>query len=485
MNYRRMLLLSMFFLLMILPLYFIYQHFMRLMNVAGVRKPDVVLITIDTLHYAALGAYGNSLVQTPFIDSLALRSVQFPRGYAPIPTTGPSHTTLLTGRSPASHRVFRNAIRYSGNFKTLARVFHDMNYRTAAFVSGYSLTAKVSGLDSGFDFYDDSWSESQLERDGSDAVDACISWLDTSDRTKPFFLWIHLFDPHSPYQEREPFIRTIRNMPARGNPEENSSDETAERYARHVEDARKNKDFMVLVRNPMTTEADQESVDRHWTAYLSEVSYVDSVLARLKRYLQQTNHWERSLVMLTADHGEGFDHDYFFAHGDRLWESAVKVPWILKTPLSSKPTLARSVMRHEDLFPTCMSIAGFDLPVPGLEGVDLKTIMELNLVGVTSSWTACAPPLPRKNFSQGLVVSIYNHHFKLIRTLGRAEEELFHLTDDPGETTDVSVQYPKMKERLSTTLDKIIARSGYPRAVDFDPAEIKEEEKLRSLGYIQ
>ncbi|MBN1878681.1 sulfatase [bacterium] len=486
MNFRRMILFSACLLFLIVPLYMTYQYFIQLMNVSGVRKPDVFLITVDTLQHAAVGSYGNSAVNTPFIDSIAKHGVLFPRGYAPIPTTGPSHTTILTGRSPSSHRVFRNAMKYGNEFPTLAKVFHDMGYRTAAFISGYSLTARVCGLDQGFDDYDDAWSEKQLERDAMDSIGSCMKWLNATDRFEPCFIWLHLFDPHAPYQERTPYIRLLRNGSVSHEMVDHSTGEQAAKYAQNVENAIQKQDFMVLVNNPMTTRTDKETLQRNWTAYLSEVCHVDRALLELKRYLQATDRWDRSLIIFTADHGEGFDHDYYFAHGDRLWESSVRVPWIVRFPLDrAKNTIARAIARHEDVFPTALSIAGIDLPFTGLQGTDLRMSMEMNLVGVTTSWVTIAPPLPRKDLNQGLMVAAYDHSFKLIRTVESGEELLFQVRVDPGETQEASEQNSVVKERLAKVLDRVVSHGRLPRSIDFDPGEIKEQDKLRSMGYIQ
>jgi len=486
MSYHRIAIFSVFLAILLVPLYFAYNYFGKLVEYTGVTHPNVLIITIDTCQYGALGSYGNPDVYTPFIDRFARNGILFPRGYSPIPTTGPSHTTILTGRSPVNHGVFRNAMKYSGEHVTLAKLMNDSGYRTAAFVSGYSITAKTSGLGIGFDEYDDKWSEYKLERDADAAVKSCINWIN-QDSEKPFFIWINLFDPHTPYEEREPLIRSIRKEDfIRQKVQQNYSDSQIKRYRENVDKALDARDFMVLTKHPMATKTDSETMDSNWTAYLSEVSYVDSKLDLLKRSLMESGDWVRSLVILTSDHGEGFDHNYFFAHGDRLWESAVRVPWLMKVPMGKvKNQISKSIVRHEDIFPTVQTYCNINLPVPGLEGHDLKDTITYNVPGMTSRWMTIAPPLPRKDISQGLVVAAYDPHFKLIRMDSTGEESLYLLTADPAELEEVSDKYPEIRKRLSDMVGDYIGNNGIPVTSDATAEESEQSEQLKSLGYIQ
>jgi arylsulfatase A-like enzyme len=486
MKYRRLCVyLACLLLFLILPLYYAYDYFLQLQDLTGVYHPDVLLITVDTFQAGAVGAYGNPDVYTPFSDVLSRKGVIFPRAYAPVPTTGPSHTTILTGQSPLTHRVFRNAMKYDRTHITLAEILRGAGYQTAAFVSGYSLTARTCGLDPGFDVYDDAWSKTHLEQDAADAIASCSAWLNAID-SGPFFVWLHLFDPHAPYQDRQPFVRALRKENAGKHEKVAYAEDTISKYAEHAEKARAAGDFMVLVQNPMTTVTDPETLHKNWTAYLSEVSYADHALLQLQRILQKKDRWDRTLVILTGDHGEGFDHDYFYAHGDRLWESAVHVPWIVRFPLNRVDNrIARAVARHEDIFPTTVSICRIDGPDTPVEGFDLKKTMELNSTGVTVSWITVAPPLPREALSKGLVLAAYNPHFKLVRTVDLNENMLFNITNDPSEEVDVSDQHSQLKAILNRQLDLVLETRDLPRNVDFDPGEIREMEKLRSLGYVQ
>jgi len=486
MSYHRILMFSVFLIMILAPLHYAYNYLEKVIEYTGISHPGVILVTIDTCQYAALGSYGNPDVYTPFIDRFSRHGVIFPRGYSPIPTTGPSHTTMMTGRSPVTHGVFRNAMKYSGKYVTLAKLMKDSGYRTAAFVSGYSVTERSSGLGIGFDYYDDKWAGNKLERDADDAVKACAEWIN-QESDQPFFVWLHLFDPHTPYKEREPFVSGIRKEDtARDKVVQNYSDEQIEKYSKNVEKALDAGDFMVLVKHPMATKTDPQTKQNNWTAYLSEVSYIDSRLAWLKRRLMESGDWVRSLIILTADHGEGFDHDYYFTHGDRLWESAIRVPWLLKLPMEKiKNQICRSIARHEDIFPTVQSFCNIDLPVPGLEGHDLKDTITFNVPGMTSRWMAISPPLPRKNISRGLVVAAFDPYFKLLHYDSSGKESLYLLKDDPAEQIDVKEQFPKVYKSLSKKVRQYIKKGRIPLNSDITPEEREQSEQLKALGYMQ
>lgn len=486
MNFRRMTLLSIFLLVCLVPLFYAYKYFYYVSENSDIKHPNVLLITVDTCQYGVVGAYGNAEVYTPFMDRLAREGVLFPRGYAPVPTTGPSHASILTGRSPCTHRVFRNAMKYDDSYVTLSKLLNDSGYRTAAFVSGYSLTARTCGLDTGFDYYDDKWSEKKLERSATEAVDSCINWL-KENRGDRFFVWLHLFDPHTPYLSQEPFHEMLKLSKTGNHPADSSyTEDQKSRYEKNVNNAIAKSDFMVLTKHPMATDTDDETLRSNWEKYMSEVSYTDSELDRLRRFLRKSSLWKNTLVSLTADHGEGFDHDYFYAHGDRLWESAVRVPWLLKTPKNKTLNrIARFAARHEDIFPTIKAFCNIGLPIIGLEGSNLKDAIENERIGGMPSWMVIAPELPRKNISQGTIIAAYEPNFKLIQVVETEEEMLFLLNQDPGELIDVSDRFPRVAERLSKRLEKTRRFCRIPGASHLTHQEVDQADQLKALGYIQ
>lgn len=281
-------------------------------------RPTVVLVSIDTLRTDRLGAYGRSPSITPRMDGLAARAVVFDTVWTTAPLTVPAHASLLTGLTPPLHGLRTNHPpgRLPDAADSVAEVFRAGGWATAAFVSASVLRADRTGLDAGFDLYDDVAAPSvgvlhDTERKGMDTVDAALAWIR---RTQgPQFVWIHLFDPHAPYAAPAP------HGPGPG----------------HEADA---------------------------TGYDAEVAYTDACVGRLLDGLVAAG-LEDAVVALTADHGEGLGEHGESTHGYLLHEATLRVPLFISAP----GRLSSGIRRDEpasvvDVAPTLVALAG--LPVP-------------------------------------------------------------------------------------------------------------------------
>ncbi len=480
--YRRLILWVIFLLVLCVPLKYIYRYIEVWQTQFGIIQPNVLIITIDTCRADSLGSYGNPGIYTACLDRLSQNAIQFQRAYAPIPTTGPSHATLFTGLLPARHRVFRNAMPYRRSNKTMATIFKDLGYRTAAFVSGYSLVSRVSGLGKGFELYDDGWSETQLERPGSNTVKAYETWMNDIGQSR-FFAWVHLFDMHSPYAPSDLYSGMMANVS--NNTSAAYSNDQIDRYDSNVQRALEKKDFKVLVKDPTCGETDPETLQRNQAQYWAELCYVDRCIERILRTLELDNRRNRTLVIITADHGEGFDHDYYFGHGDRLWESAISVPLLIQYPLTRNVRrLCHETGTLQDIFPSVLSIAQLNLPVGKMDGENLEPVMRNGFYKEFRTGFTVAPPLPRKGLSEGLIISVYDPEFKLIWNDARQTGELYHISEDPAERVDVSADYPGVMRRLTQRLKAHRVKARYPEVPRLQPSEISEKEKLKQLGYI-
>ncbi|MGH9421848.1 MAG: sulfatase-like hydrolase/transferase, partial [Thermoanaerobaculia bacterium] len=279
--------------------------------------PDVILITIDTLRADALGFAGNQRVRTPYLDSLAARGTVFTNAHAHNVVTLPSHTNILTGLYPYQHGIRDNAgFTLDPGHPTIAAMLHAAGYATAAFVSAFPLDSRF-GLNAGFDVYDDKYREGSnpldfvvQERPAEETLTAARNWYDSVPNKKKF-LWIHLYDPHAPYDPPSPFREQYRDAP-----------------------------------------------------YLGEVAYVD---AQLSRFLQP---WLEShpntLVIITGDHGEALGDHGEQTHGLFAYESTLKVPLIIIDP-DQPPRKETDYVRHIDLVPTILHRLGVRIP-PALPG---------------------------------------------------------------------------------------------------------------------
>lgn len=330
---------------------------------SGAGRTDVLLVSIDTLRADHLGCYGAADAKTPTIDALAARGVLFEQATSQANTTGPSHTTMLTGLYPAEHGALSNGVRLSNRVKTLADALA-RTHSSAAFVSGFTLADELCGLAPRFDWYDDqmaAWpwlprilERSQLgralirfargrgvelyraDRPAGVTIDSAVEWL-RSRGDEPLFTFVHLYDPHAPYEPPEEFAR-LHAEPRAGEFDWYELS-TAEREA--------------LVNDP-------QAVAHMKALYAAEISYADAQLARLIEELKRSGRWERTLVVLTSDHGEGLgSHGYWFDHGTYLYDEELHVPLIVRFPSDAHAgTRVKSQVRLLDIAPTVLDFLG-------------------------------------------------------------------------------------------------------------------------------
>jgi len=318
------------------------------------KKTNVILITIDTLRADYLHGYGNSWIRTPTIDHLAENGIKFDNAYAPMSTTTPSHASILTSLYPYEHGVINNDYHLAERIPRLPEIFLELGYKTGAAVSVFHLADKTSGLGEGFDSYmqnDPVWrlergieELSVLTRPASITTNAAIEWLD-SVHNDPFFLWIHYYDPHAPYDAEGDFHKMYYDGDPK-NPENHSM---------------KN----VLFRNEWSGPILEWShkftdIEYYRKEYGAEISYTDSHLQRLLDALKRLKIDENTLIVLTADHGENLgDHNIYFDHWF-LHKSDLHVPLIFYYPKKLKKgiTVGENVCLI-DIAPTILDVIGY------------------------------------------------------------------------------------------------------------------------------
>ena len=285
------------------------------------RGTPVILISIDTLRSDRLPAYGYDRVETPAIDRLRADSILFEQAYTQVPLTLPAHVSMLTGLYPPEHGVRDNAgyrLRSEG-LPYLPRLLKDLGYGTGAAVSAFVLRA-TAGLDAGFDFYDDHLRIgaktllSDVQRDGSDTLEAAREWLH-SVAGEPFFFFFHIYEPHAPHSPPEPYA------------------------------------------------------SRYESTYDGEVALSDAIIGELLDELKLLGVYDSAIILLTSDHGEGlYDHgDY--EHGLLLYRESLQIPLILKLPFSERGgTSVERAVGLIDVVPTIASLLGIELPdhLPGV-----------------------------------------------------------------------------------------------------------------------
>lgn len=278
------------------------------------KPPDVFLITIDTLRADHVHCYGDDRVETPALDSLAKDGIRFAWALTPSPITNTSHTTILTGLLPSVHGVSDFGVPLAVVYPTWAELLHRGGYHTAAFIGAVILDSKTlaPGLDRGFDFYDNfpehpsatsRWD--RVERRGMEVVERAQTWL-TAHRAGPHFVWVHLYDPHDPYDPPPPYSISYRDR-----------------------------------------------------LYDGEIAYADSALARFLQFLKAQGWYGNALIIVVGDHGEGLGEHHEDTHGIFLYDSTTHVPLIIKLPgAGSAGKLVQAQVRTTDLLPTVVDLLG-------------------------------------------------------------------------------------------------------------------------------
>src|SRR5438093_12246839 len=388
----------------------------RAAPVAPAARPNVLLVTIATLRADSLGCYGRAAAATPTMDALAGRGVRFATAVAHVPLTGPSHASILTGRTPLGH-----GFRDNGGYvllphaKTAAEQFRQAGFRTAGFVSGFPLDRRF-GFDRGFDTYDDHLPRGNdprrtpyVERLGDATTDAALRWLagPAPPSGAPFFLWVHYYDPHAPYEPPGTLAQRFRTAPDDG-----------------------------------------------------EIAFVDVQLARLLRALDEgePGRLGRTLVLVTADHGESLGEHGEGTHGLFVYDATLRVPWIMAGPGLDPGRVASTVARGIDVLPTLLDYAGL-APAPGIEGRSLRPAAEGREM---SDAPAYAESLyAEREFGWAPLHAWRTARFKLIDA---PRPELYDLDADAGERTNRVAELPDRAAELRRPLQAALSASATPAA---------------------
>jgi arylsulfatase A-like enzyme/uncharacterized protein HemY len=399
------------------------------------RDFNVIIITLDTARADGLACYGRKDVQTPTIDGFAARGVRFERCYAETPMTLPSHTTLMTGTLPLFHGVRDNGgFLVPQKLVTMAELFKEKGYETGAFIAAYVLDSKW-GLNQGFDTYFDKFdlnkfqriSLETVQRPANEVMDEALPWLEKK-KDKKFFAWIHLYDPHSPYEPPSPYDKL---------------------YAAHP--------------------------------YLGEIAFADAQLHRLWQFLETNSLLENSFIVFAGDHGESLGEHEERTHGFFVYQSAIHVPLIIVTPFPKLQGIVSPEVRGlVDVLPTVCEMAG--LPIPG-------EVQGKSLVPAFYGRRRTEPPLvysetyyPRFHYGWSDLKSVQNARYKLILA---PVPELYDIAADPGEENNLVYLQKKVYEDLNAEAESFIQKSSR-NAYEMDASRVDQEtrEKLSALGYV-
>jgi choline-sulfatase len=396
--------------------------------------PDVFLVTIDTLRADHVECYGYDKIATPALDALASDGVRFSEAFTPSPVTNTSHTTILTGLLPSSHRVTDFGVPLSSSYPTWAELLHNRGYHTAAFIGAVILDSKTlaPGLDRGFDFYDNfpehpktksRWD--RVERRGAEVVQHAETWLDNH-RAGPRFVWVHLYDPHDPYEPPAPYSQLYKDR-----------------------------------------------------LYDGEIAYADSVLGGYMAYLKGHGWYRNALIIIVGDHGEGLGEHHEETHGIFLYDATLHVPLIVKLTghADAGKTVAAQV-RTTDILPTVIDLTHAERP-SHLDGSSLRPYFDGTETADRTAFGETDYPL---RFGWSPLKSVRRSGQKFIEA---PRPELYNLRSDPGELNNIysgtSPDVVKSRQLLAG-LSASTAGAGAPKKTDSrslpDPKDRIEEQNL-------
>ena len=389
---------------------------------------SVLLISIDTLRADALGSYGNKSVSTPWMDRLAREGVRFERAHAHNVVTFPSHSNILSGQYPLTHGVRDNTgFRFPQNVPTLATVLKDRGFQTGAFVSAFVLDSRF-GLDRGFDVYDDHTADLERQspftvpdRKAEDTVALAARWIE-SQKGRQYFAFVHLYDPHFPYQPKEPYASRHRSDP-----------------------------------------------------YYGEVEATDAALETLLKPILDGPAGRKTLVVLTSDHGEALGEHGEATHGIFAYESTLHVPLLVRLPGVSDRVVTAPV-RHIDIVPTVLDALGID--IPGV--VEGRSLWSLALGGAAGEDFASYFESLSASLNQGWAPlrGLFDGKYKYIDL---PLPEIYDLRADPSEMKNLAATEPVRLDAMRSALTRQRATDKGVKRADEDTATI---ERLRALGYV-
>lgn len=422
-------------------------------------SPDrrgVLLVTLDAVRADHLSCYGYHLKTTPFIDDLAAQGVLFDQAIAVSSNTPVTHASLLTGLYPAHHGLRfihgYEAHQLDAGIVTLASVFSKAGFKTAAFISAFPLTARRSGLQSGFGVYDDDIVRNEAsaitpdgkvrikenQRSGHETISHLLDWL-ARERPRRFFAWVHLFDAHDlNIKPPEEFMREFEKKAAVKYPGE---------PVRH----------------------------RH---YDSEIAYIDLLLKQMQEKMKPVFPWRDMQIVIVSDHGDGLGDHGYERHTSRIYQEQVRVPLILTGPGLPRGLRIKSEVSTVDIAPTLLAINGL-VPPARIDGRSLIPMMQ----GSAHTRACYVEALSAMLENQPPLFAVVKDGKKLIYAPTERRFEMYDLRKDPAELVNLAsdIAHITLRDALFQELQE------YPLTVDWKPGDsitAEDAEKLRTLGYL-
>jgi len=392
---------------------------------------NVVVVTLDTTRADRLGCYGFTRIETPNLDALARQGVVFENATSTAPLTFPSHSSIFTGLIPPHHGARDNGGFFLDDARTtLAERLKAAGYATGAFIGAWVLESRW-GLAQGFDEYSDRFELSKykiislgtVQKTGDEVMDGALKWLD-SVRDRRFFAWVHLYDPHAPYEAPEPYASRYRGQP-----------------------------------------------------YLGELAYTDHVVGRLTGWLETKGLLEKTVIVVVGDHGESLGDHGEAAHAYFIYGATTHVPLIVRTPwgLTGRSPAQVSTV---DILPTVLDVVGL-APQEGIDGRSLARAL-FDPAAPLDHASYSETYFPRYHFGWQHLRSLRDDRYTYVDA---PRPELYDRSQDPGETRNVFKAYSQRAEALRVRLEEMSRTTGTqaPERKQLDPETLQ---RLAALGYV-
>lgn len=420
-------------------------------------RPDVVLVTVDTLRYDRLSIHGYPRPTSPNIDALMARGARFDQARVVEPLTGPSMVSIITSRYPHQHAASRNGLRMRPEMLSLGKVLKARGYVTAAFVGNWTLRDELCGLGEHFDVYREVFTRKRWlglfkgEATAQDLTEEALDWVEEhldAPRRRPFLLWVHYVEPHAPYRLHEELLAPL-GIPRRD---------------------------------------DVSASDR----YDTEVAFVDQAIGRLLRGLEPSRGADGTLVVFASDHGESLGDHGYWGHGRHTYDVTLRVPMAIAWEGRIGARTIDSPASTLDLTPTVLGLLGLPSPEE-FEGYDYSGVLT----------AAAAPPADRATYHQahkgvskgrsgearqkGLleVALVEGERKEILRVRGGRAHRVYDVVRDPYETENGVAPGSPATEALLSWLRSV--QDGLVEADLLPTTPLDEEslEKMRALGYVE
>lgn len=448
---------------------------------------NLILISVDTLRADHMGVYGYDKNTTPNIDKWAKDAIIFNNMRTIIPTTYPSFSMLMTSKTPFESGIYSNSVGDDGpspglipinqTTATLAQFLHQSGFKTAAFINTDSLDGELTNMNKGFDIYEKfPWlplhgPNIKEEYKSFLNINASLNWLEKIQK-KRFFMWVHLMEPHSPYLPTKEFACKF------------GAQYCSEISERGVYDLEYDRQKLMQCRPQGLPE---EKVNLFKNLYDGEIGVADKLIKQIFDKIDAEKLNKNTIVVFYGDHGEGFDHNFYFTHNHNLYDSFVKIPFIVKFPLLNKLIKENANLQNIQIMPTLLSLLGIKYnenqfsisPFTNLFlNKNTKNPSPEYMYYVNDSLTKYAIQYKNYKYIYSLPTScLYNNQ----------TEELYDLHADPQENKNIINRNIKIATTLKNELYKYLANTNLKGKVSINNTKINLQQKtidgLKSLGY--